>query len=127
MDSSNILQDPREYLPFLRKLQSYPETRRQFEIDNHLSRFGKALKHLYTLGAHEEIRAYVTRHVLYKDALEIYKYQPEEQREITQLYADYLQSESRHKDAAIGKSRLCSWEAKKEGLTVFSIRVTRHV
>ncbi|KAJ5569907.1 uncharacterized protein N7459_009337 [Penicillium hispanicum] len=95
--------DPREYLPFLRKLQQLPETRRQYEMDNHLSRFSKALKHLFTLGAHDEIRAYVVRHVLYKEALDIYKYQPEHQREITHLYADYLQGESKHKDAAIGE------------------------
>lgn len=90
-------------MPFLRKLQQLPETRRQFEIDNHLSRFVKALKHLHTLGADDEILAYVTRHVLYKEALELYKYQPEQQKEITRLYADYLQDQSKHKDAAIGE------------------------
>lgn len=98
--------DPREYLPFLRKLQQLPETRRQFEIDNHLSRFIKALKHLFTLGAHEEILGYVTKHVLYKEALEIYKYHPEQQKEITHLYADYLSGESKHKDAAIAYESL---------------------
>ncbi|MBI0320593.1 hypothetical protein JBF12_48150 [Streptomyces javensis] len=96
-------QDPREYLPFLRKLQQLPETRRQFEIDNHLSLFEKALGHLYALNAHDEISAYVAKHILYKEALELYKYQTEHQREITKLYADYLQDQSRHKDAAIGK------------------------
>ncbi|GLI77620.1 putative elongator complex protein 1 [Penicillium ochrochloron] len=98
--------DPREYLPFLRKLQQLPETRRQFEIDNHLARFDKALKHLFALGVHEEIRAYVSRHALYKEALEIYKYQPEQLREITQIYADYLQNDSKHKDAAIAYESL---------------------
>lgn len=93
-------------------MQKYPETRRQFEIDNHLSRFGKALKHLYTLAAHEEIRAYVIRHDLYKEALELYKYHPEQQREITHLYADYLQDQSKHKDAAIGK--LTALQPKQE-------------
>ncbi|KAJ5176282.1 uncharacterized protein N7482_002159 [Penicillium canariense] len=102
--------DPREYLPFLRKLQQLPEIRRQFEIDNHLSRFNKALKHLFTLGAHEEIRAYVTRHILYKEALEIYKYQPEQLREITHLYADYLQNDSKHKDAAIAYESLSIYD-----------------
>ncbi|KAJ5907824.1 hypothetical protein N7495_000506 [Penicillium taxi] len=98
--------DPREYLPFLRKLEQMPEGRRQFEIDNHLSRFTKALKHLFTLGAHDEIQTYVTKHVLYKEALEIYKYQPEQQRAITHLYADYLQGESKHKEAAIAYESL---------------------
>lgn len=80
-----------------------PETRRKFEIDNHLSRFEKALKHLFALAAHDEIEAYVTKHVLYKEALEIYKYQPEQQRQITRLYAEYLEENSKPKDAAIGE------------------------
>lgn len=95
-------QDPREYLPFLRKLQKLTERRRQFEIDNHLSRFAKALKHLHALDAHDEIQTYVTKHVLYREALDLYKYQPERQREITQIYAGYLQDQSQYKDAAIG-------------------------
>ncbi|KAJ5938769.1 hypothetical protein N7466_001903 [Penicillium verhagenii] len=102
--------DPREYLPFLRKLQQLPEVRRQFEIDNHLSRFIKALKHLFTLGAHDEVLGYVTKHVLYKEALDIYKYQPEQQKEITHLYADYLSGESNHKDAAIAYESLEVYE-----------------
>ncbi|KAJ5229601.1 hypothetical protein N7489_010309 [Penicillium chrysogenum] len=103
--------DPREYLPFLRKLQQLPETRRQFEIDNHLSRFEKALGHLYALNAHDEISAYVAKHILYKEALELYKYQTEHQREITKLYADYLQDQSRHKDAAIAYESLELYES----------------
>ncbi|KAJ5485004.1 hypothetical protein N7539_004992 [Penicillium diatomitis] len=102
--------DPREYLPFLRKLQNLPETRRQFEIDNHLSRFDKALKHLFVLGAHDEIRAFTTRHSLYKEALEVYKYSPEQLREITRIYADYLQNDSKHKDAAIAYESLGVYE-----------------
>lgn len=58
---------------------------------------------MYALNAHDEIRAYVVKHVLYKAALELYKYQSEQQREVTELYADYLQDQSKYKDAAIGK------------------------
>ncbi|KAJ5501455.1 hypothetical protein N7453_006272 [Penicillium expansum] len=103
--------DPREYLPFLRKLQQLPETRRKFEIDNHLSRFEKALGHLYALNAHDEIGAYVVKHVLYKEALELYKYQTEQQRQITELYADYLQDQSKYKDAAIAYESLELYES----------------
>ncbi|CAG7991641.1 unnamed protein product [Penicillium salamii] len=103
--------DPREYLPFLRKLQQLPELRRQFEIDNHLTRFTKALNHLYALNAHDEIRAYVVKHVLYKEALELYKYQSEQQREVTELYADYLQDQSKYKDAAIAYESLELYES----------------
>ncbi|OQE21086.1 hypothetical protein PENSTE_c012G01680 [Penicillium steckii] len=106
--------DPREYLPFLRKLQQLPETRRKFEIDNHLSRFEKALKHLYALAAHEEIQAYIIKHILYKEALEIYKYQPDHQKQITHLYAEYLEGNSKPKDAAIAYESLALYdEARK--------------
>ncbi|KAG0156878.1 hypothetical protein PDIDSM_4060 [Penicillium digitatum] len=103
--------DPREYLPFLRKLQQLPATRRKFEIDNHLSRFEKALGHLYTLNVHDEISAYVVKHVLYKEALGLYKYQTEQLREITELYADYLHDQSKFKDAAIAYESLGLYES----------------
>ncbi|KAI9371538.1 IKI3 family-domain-containing protein [Aspergillus egyptiacus] len=98
--------DPREYLPFLRKLQKLPELRRYFEIDNYLGRWAKALKHLHGLGVHDELREYTVKHVLYKDAIDIYKYQPEQLREITHLYANYLYEESKYKDAGIAYESL---------------------
>ncbi|KAJ5579148.1 hypothetical protein N7450_008015 [Penicillium hetheringtonii] len=107
---AQMMKDPREYLPFLRKLQQLPETRRKFEIDNHLSRFEKALKHLFALAAHEEIQAYVIKHILYKEALEIYKYQPDHQKQITHLYAEYLEGNSKPKDAAIAYESLALYD-----------------
>lgn len=97
-------QDPREYLPFLRKLQQLPELRKHFEIDNYLGRLGKALKHLHALNAYDELQAYAIKHSLYKEALDAYKYQPEQLRDMTNIYADYLYDQSKHKEAAIGKS-----------------------
>ncbi|KAL4878550.1 IKI3 family-domain-containing protein [Aspergillus karnatakaensis] len=98
--------DPREYLPFLRKLQQLPELRRYFEIDNYLGRWSKALKHLHGLGSHDELREYVVKHVLYQDAIDIYKYQTEQLHDITHLYANYLQEESKFKDAGIAYESL---------------------
>ncbi|KAL4873175.1 hypothetical protein BDV12DRAFT_209116 [Aspergillus spectabilis] len=98
--------DPREYLPFLRKLQQLPELRQYFEIDNYLGRWSKALKHLHGLGAHDELREYVVKHVLYQDAIDIYKYQTEQLHDITHLYANYLQEESKYKDAGIAYESL---------------------
>ncbi|KAL2809968.1 IKI3 family-domain-containing protein [Aspergillus granulosus] len=98
--------DPREYLPFLRKLQQLPDLRRYYEIDNYLGRWAKALKHLHALGVHDELREYTVKHVLYKDAIDIYKYQPELLHQITQLYADYLYGESKYKDAGIAYESL---------------------
>ncbi|KAL4921235.1 IKI3 family-domain-containing protein [Aspergillus aurantiobrunneus] len=98
--------DPREYLPFLRKLQQLPELRRYFEIDNYLGRWTKALGHLHALGAHDELRDYVVKHVLYQDAIDIYKYQPEQLYDITHLYANHLHEQSKYKDAGIAYESL---------------------
>ncbi|KAE8353910.1 IKI3 family-domain-containing protein [Aspergillus coremiiformis] len=98
--------DPREYLPFLRKLQQLPELRRLFEIDNYLGRWVKALRHLHSLNAHDELRAYTIKHVLYKDAIDLYKYQQEQLRDMTNLYADYLYDQSKYKEAAIAYESL---------------------
>ncbi|GES62588.1 elongator complex protein 1 [Aspergillus terreus] len=98
--------DPREYLPFLRKLQKLPDIRRQFEIDNYLGRWAKALRHLHKLNAHDELRAYAIKHVLYKDAIDVYKYQPEQLHDITHIYADYLYDQSMYKDAGIAYESL---------------------
>ncbi|OGM39887.1 putative killer toxin sensitivity protein (IKI3) [Aspergillus bombycis] len=98
--------DPREYLPFLRKLQQLPELRRQFEIDNYLGRWAKALQHLHALNANDELRAYAIKHVLYKDAIDLYKYQQEQLRDMTNLHADYLYDQSKYKEAAIAYESL---------------------
>ncbi|RDW57132.1 Elongator subunit IKI3 [Aspergillus mulundensis] len=98
--------DPREYLPFLRKLQQLPDLRRYFEIDNYLGRWAKALGHLHGVGAHDELREYVVKHVLYKDAIDIYKYQPDQLRDVTHLYAKHLYEESQYKDAGIAYESL---------------------
>ncbi|GAD95521.1 IKI3 family protein [Paecilomyces variotii No. 5] len=103
--------DPREYLPFLRKLQELPELRRRFEIDNYLGRFSKALTHLHSLKEHEELKLYAIKHTLYKEALELYKYQPEQLREITHAYADYLYDQSNYKEAAIAYESLGLYES----------------
>ncbi|KAF9887867.1 hypothetical protein FE257_009527 [Aspergillus nanangensis] len=98
--------DPREYLPFLRKLQQLPELRRQFEIDNYLGRWTKALRHLHKLNAYDELRAYTIKHILYKDAIDVYKYQPEQLHDITNIYADYLYDQSKYKEAGIAYESL---------------------
>lgn len=75
-----------------------------FEIDNHLSRNAKAIKHLHALNAHDELRSYAVKYALYLDALDLYKYQPHHFDTINQLYADYLLTQSRPREAAISKS-----------------------
>ncbi|RFU27807.1 hypothetical protein B7463_g8549, partial [Scytalidium lignicola] len=98
--------DPREYLPFMQSLQQMSELRRRFTIDDHLGRHTKALKHLFDLNVFEEIQAYIRKHTLYKDALSLYRYQPEPLAKITELYADYLESKSSFKEAALAYESL---------------------
>ena len=80
-----------------------PEIRRRYEIDNHLGRNAKALRSLHELKQYDDLKNYAIKHVLYKEALELYKYQPELHREMSHLYADYLYEQSNYKEAAIGK------------------------
>ncbi|QSZ31521.1 hypothetical protein DSL72_001088 [Monilinia vaccinii-corymbosi] len=98
--------DPREYLPFMQNLQQMPELRRKYSIDDYLSRHTKALNHLHELNAFEELQKYTQKHALYKAALAIYRYNPEPLAVITALYAEYLESKSSYKEAALAYESL---------------------
>lgn len=50
------------------------------------------------------MKQYAVKHSLYREALELYKYQAEQLREMTRLYADYLYEQSNYQEAAIGKT-----------------------
>nr|KMM73499.1 IKI3-like protein [Coccidioides posadasii RMSCC 3488] len=110
--------DPREYLPFLQKLQGLPELRRRYEIDNHLGRYAKALKSLHALHEYDELKLYTIKHTLYREALELYKYQPDLLRDMTQLYADYLHDQSKYKEAAIAYESLNHYESAYESYKI---------
>ena len=47
---SNFIQDPREYLPFLRELRALDKYYQRFKIDDHLKRYRSALKNLSLAG-----------------------------------------------------------------------------
>ena len=47
---SNLIQDPREYLPFLRELRALDKYYQRFKIDDHLKRYQSALKNLSLAG-----------------------------------------------------------------------------
>lgn len=104
--------DPREYLPFLQKLQEMSPLRRQFSIDDHLGRHSKALSHLYECSQEDssELEAYTVKHSLYQDALTLYRFQAERLNNIMSLYAEYLESQSCFHEAAIAFESLQSYE-----------------
>ncbi|KAI9801398.1 MAG: hypothetical protein M1825_003377 [Sarcosagium campestre] len=93
--------DPREYMPFLQGLHDMTPLRRRFAIEDHLGRYPKALHQLHELGAFDELKAYMTKHSLYKDALNIYRYQQDKLPELYNLYARALEERSAFKEAAI--------------------------
>lgn len=74
--------------------------RRKFSIDNHLSRFKKALRHLQDLNAFDELQNYTVKHNLYEEALAFYRHDEARYTSIMQLYADHLKSTSRSREAA---------------------------
>jgi elongator complex protein 1 len=45
-----LVQDPREYLPFLRELRALSKYYQRFRIDDHLRRYDKALRNLSVAG-----------------------------------------------------------------------------
>jgi elongator complex protein 1 len=93
--------DPREYLPYLQGLQEMIPFRRQFTIDNDLGRKEKALQHLFALDAFDELSRYAEKYELHAAAIELCKYQPDRLNALMRLYADFLNSRNRFKEAAV--------------------------
>ena len=85
-----------------------PSSQRQYAINNSLKRYNKALMNLYDLKVFDEFKDYAIKHTLYKDALQCCRYNEEETNSIIRVYAEYLQRESKHKEAGIGKQDLSS-------------------
>jgi elongator complex protein 1 len=93
--------DPREYLPHLQSLSDVTLLRRKFIIDDQLDRRAKALGHLKEMNVFDEVRDYVQEHALYTEALGIYSYDATSLSVIMKLYADYLSTKNRHREAAL--------------------------
>ncbi|GJJ14814.1 hypothetical protein Clacol_009082 [Clathrus columnatus] len=99
--------DPREYLPFLRSLHSLEIPYQYFKIDDYLKRYPKALKSLQLSGSDhfEEAKAYVEKHNLYKDALNLWKHDHDRFKAMLELYGDYLFDRREFKEAALAFMR----------------------
>ncbi|QDS76491.1 hypothetical protein FKW77_005248 [Venturia effusa] len=93
--------DPREYLPYMQSLEEMTLLRKKFTIDNDLARYEKALQHLHDLDAFEELEKYCGRHELYAQAIELYKYRADKLNALMRLYASFLESRNRYKEAGI--------------------------
>lgn len=95
--------DPREYLPFLRGLREVePEARRNFQIDDHLRRYGKALTWLAKVqGDHDEAMVYMDRHRLFAEGFRAWAEEPKKWRQAQGLYGEYLLGRQKWTDAAM--------------------------
>ncbi|KAF2471630.1 elongator complex protein 1 [Lindgomyces ingoldianus] len=93
--------DPREYLPHLQSLHDLAPLRRKFKIDDQLGRKTKALRYLKDLDVFGELQEYVVKHALYPEALKMFQYDTARLKDIMSIYADYLSTSHRHKEAAI--------------------------
>lgn len=90
------IQDPKEYLPFLRELRALDKHYQRFRIDDYLERRSKALASLKEGGAYrlgfamgyrltdrpgaerfDEAIAYITKYDLYNEALKLWAAEPE--------------------------------------------------
>ncbi|KAK9365136.1 IKI3 family-domain-containing protein [Lipomyces kononenkoae] len=105
--------DPREYLPFIEGLQKVTPLRRRFLLDSHLGRYDKALVHLCDLKYDEdgndvfnEVEMFVVKHNLYKNAMQIYKYEPIKQYAILKLFANHLKANNEFKEAGLAYEML---------------------
>jgi elongator complex protein 1 len=98
--------DPREYLPFIQNLYQMEPLRRQFAIDDHLERRSKALGHLQKLDAFEEVKKYTSKYELYRVAMGLYRYDESHLRILTDLYAGYLESKSKFREAGLAYESL---------------------
>ncbi|KAK7204599.1 RNA polymerase II Elongator subunit [Myxozyma melibiosi] len=109
--------DPREYLPFMENLQKQVPLRRRFLLDTHLGRNAKALVHLADLKFDEdgadifnEVEQFVVKHNLYKDAMNIYKYEPVKLYAILKLYAKHLRANNEFKESGLAFESLGDYE-----------------
>ncbi|KAK5148025.1 putative elongator complex protein 1 [Rachicladosporium monterosium] len=93
--------DPREYLPYLQGLSDMQPLRQQYTIDDDLKRHHKALAHLHSLGEFEELKEYMAKHELYSASMDLHRYDSARLTELMRLFAAYLSSRNRYKEAGI--------------------------
>ncbi|CAK4027346.1 kinase complex, IKAP component [Lecanosticta acicola] len=113
--------DPREYLPYLQNLHSMESLRQRHAIDNDLKRYKKALSHLHSAGDFEELKAYVEKHDLYSTAIELYRYDDARLSELMRMYADFLSSRNRYKEAGIAYEYVSDYASAYEAYRACSM------
>lgn len=129
---ANLVQDPREYLPFLRNLRALPAPHVQrYAIDDHLGRRDKALRHLAGAGESKFAQAleYTEQYSLYDTALELWK-NTERYEEVLTQYGGWLFERREWNEAAAvfveagqAKKAMLSYERALEWQLLFEFAV----
>ena len=95
--AENAQKDPREYMPFLERMQeTEPESRQHFEIDNHLGHHSKALTSLCEYASFEEVKSYVVRYSLFEEAIKLTECNHHHLMVIIHLHAQHLYSNAHY-------------------------------
>ncbi|KAI8484997.1 hypothetical protein Bbelb_372430 [Branchiostoma belcheri] len=104
--------DPKEYLPFLKKLQNMEENLQRYTIDLHLKRYHKAAQHLSKCGPDRfaDLLVLVKEHKLYKSVLQLYTPESKEYKDISEAYGEYLLKKGHVEEAGLVLSRCEEWE-----------------
>lgn len=113
--------DPREYLPYLQSLHDMEPLRQKHAIDNDLKRYKKAISHLHAAGEFEELKTYASKHDLYSTALELYRYDNARLTELMKIYADFLSSRNRYKEAGIAYEYVSDYTSAYEAYRACSM------
>ncbi|KAK9473310.1 IKI3 family-domain-containing protein [Dipodascopsis tothii] len=115
--------DPREYIPFLDRIQAQTPLRQRYMLDVHLSRFQKALASLFDIEVEgcessvfeTEIEPFVVEHSLYKAAIGLCKSKHLASVKIDRifsLYAGFLaDDEKKYKEAGVAYEMLHDYES----------------
>jgi elongator complex protein 1 len=116
------VQDPKEYLPFLRELRALDKYEQRFRIDDQLERRGSALRNLAEAGPSrwQDASSYMARYELFEDGFRLYAQDEEnlpvslvynvfdifkaDNQVVHDLYGDYLYDRREFADAALCKS-----------------------
>ncbi|TRY67043.1 hypothetical protein TCAL_11445 [Tigriopus californicus] len=100
--------DPKEYLPFMNELNSYPLAYRKYKIDIHLKRYAKALSNLaqeQETTYDEECLSLIRNQRLYIDGMIIFRKKNELFKAVCEAYGDYLTVKNYYEDAALTYQR----------------------
>ncbi|KAL6594102.1 hypothetical protein ACP70R_049003 [Stipagrostis hirtigluma subsp. patula] len=99
----NSQKDPKEFLPFLKSLESLPSAIMRYKIDLRLGRYDSALKNIVSAGDeyHEEcMKLLIANPQLFPLALQLFT-DPDKRHQILEAWADHLSEEKCFGDAAL--------------------------